>query len=132
MRITGSILICILCLVNNYVWAQTNEVLNALSSLGSKEVTAHRHIDKVLESDSEIEMFVGGLFVVYKTFISSQDGDNCSFEPSCSEYAVEAIQRKGIIEGPLMFFDRYTRCNALSPENYKYIPEINRLYDPVE
>ena len=68
MRITGSILICILCLTKNNVWAQSSEVLNALSTLGSKEVTAHRHIDKVLESDSEIEIFVGGLFVVYKTF----------------------------------------------------------------
>ena len=34
--------------------------------------------------------------------------------------------------GVIDFFDRYTRCNPLSPENYVYDPDLSIFKDPVE
>lgn len=83
------------------------------------------------EADSEAELAYTGLFVFYKSFISSQDGSNCSFTPSCSEYAVQSIKKFGIVKGSLKFFDRYSRCNSLSPGLYSVDRQKKRLKDDV-
>ncbi|MDA0837457.1 MAG: membrane protein insertion efficiency factor YidD [Planctomycetota bacterium] len=46
----------------------------------------------------------------------------CRFTPSCSEYAVEAIQRKGVLVGSAKAAYRILRCNPFSKGGY----------DPVE
>jgi len=92
------------------VWGQTAEELELLKQHARHEERAER----------------------YKAFISSQDAISCVFYPSCSEYAVQAIQQQGLFIGLLNTFDRLTRCNALSPENYPIHPGTNLFYDPVE
>ena len=72
------------------------------------------------------------LFRLYKQFISSQDAGNCPFYPSCSEYMMQAIQRRGVILGIIDAFDRLSRCNGFNMEIYPVQPEKRRLYDPVE
>jgi uncharacterized protein len=63
-----------------------------------------------------------GLFLFYKTFVSSQDQAVCTFTPSCSEFGILAVKKFGMIKGGLMTMDRLTRCNGLSPQNY----EVNK------
>lgn len=46
----------------------------------------------------------------YKQFISSQDGDVCTFEPSCSVYMVEALRQEGPVVGFMDGVDRLLRC----------------------
>ena len=70
-------------------------------------------------------------FYIYKTFISSQDHMSCVFAPSCSEYALEAIQKQGIVFGSMNTFDRLIRCNGLRPHDYIIDPRLQRLVDPV-
>ena len=84
------------------------------------------------ENNNELQMLFSGLFLFYKSFISSQDGTSCSFTPSCSEYGMEAVKKQGIILGVMNTFDRLTRCNALSPEKYTIHPTTHLLNDPVE
>lgn len=67
----------------------------------------------------------------YKKYISSQDASHCSFSPSCSEYAAEAVKKQGFIKGLVNFADRFQRCNGKSPEQYVYIKEKHLLFDPV-
>lgn len=100
--------------------------------LRSSETEKKRYAAYFLEAENELEMAYTGLFVFYKAFISSQDGSNCSFTPSCSEYAVQCIKRHGIVKGPIKFLDRYTRCNSLSPGFYKKDLQKNRLIDEVD
>lgn len=71
-------------------------------------------------------------FWFYKNTISSQDFGNCSFVPSCSEYAVEAISKKGVLRGYAMIFDRLSRCHSLSPDKYKIDVETGLLVDHVD
>jgi len=42
----------------------------------------------------------------------------CRFEPTCSAYAVEAIQKYGVIKGGWMAFWRLLRCNPFNPGGY--------------
>jgi putative component of membrane protein insertase Oxa1/YidC/SpoIIIJ protein YidD len=82
-------------------------------------------------NNSTMEIVVSGLFMFYKHFISSQDSQHCSFTPSCSVYAVETIKKQGFFIGILDTFDRLTRCNGLSPENYDHDMKQRLLIDPV-
>ena len=79
---------------------------------------------------NEIEFIFTRLFLLYKSFISSQDASSCTFTPSCSEYAMMAITKQGVIIGTINFFDRFSRCNGLSPENYVPDPEKRVFIDP--
>ncbi len=38
---------------------------------------------------------------------------SCRFTPSCSHYAVEALQRRGPVIGPWLALRRVARCNPL-------------------
>ncbi len=71
------------------------------------------------DNTSEIQTAFSGLFLFYKTFISSQDLTVCTFTPSCSEYGILAVKSHGMIKGGMMTMDRLTRCNGLSPQNYE-------------
>lgn len=84
------------------------------------------------QEDFEIGGTLDMAFFVYKTFISSQDHMSCVFTPSCSEYAVEAVRRQGMLVGLINTFDRLTRCNGLRPGDYPVDPVTMRLSDPVK
>jgi putative membrane protein insertion efficiency factor len=47
----------------------------------------------------------------YQLLISPMLGDSCGFYPSCSEYAVQAIQQYGILRGLVLAGWRLLRCN---------------------
>lgn len=84
------------------------------------------------EGSNEVHRISSLLFLGYKKFVSSQDAVSCVFHPSCSEYAIQAIQQQGLFIGLLNSFDRLTRCNALSPHQYPVHPGTNLFYDPVK
>ncbi len=81
------------------------------------------------QNKTEVEAAFSGLFLFYKTFISSQDQAVCTFTPSCSEYGILAIKKHGMVRGGVMTMDRLTRCNGLSPTNYAYDPKTKLLKD---
>jgi putative membrane protein insertion efficiency factor len=51
---------------------------------------------------------------LYKKFISPILPNSCRFTPSCSSYAVEAIEKHGLIVGIFLAFYRTLRCNPFS------------------
>jgi len=67
---------------------------------------------------------------IYQIGISSQDLPACVFHPSCSRFAMQAIQKYGIVKGILLSSDRLLRCN---PFAYQYYPfDGEKFSDPVE
>lgn len=58
------------------------------------------------------------LIRAYKIFISPFLGGRCRFYPSCSTYAITALQQKGLIKGTILAVWRIVRCNPLSKGGY--------------
>jgi len=81
---------------------------------------------------NEIKMGVQLFFLFYKNYFSSQDTRRCAFSPSCSTYCLHSVQKRGVLKGLMGAFDRLSRCNYLSPENYRIDLESGQLIDPVE
>ena len=51
------------------------------------------------------------LIRLYQLVLSPYLGNNCRFYPTCSNYALEAIEKKGLIVGTRMAVVRILRCN---------------------
>jgi putative membrane protein insertion efficiency factor len=58
------------------------------------------------------------LIRLYQKLLSPFLGRCCRFEPSCSEYAVEAIKRLGPVKGIVKAGLRLLRCNPLFKGGY--------------
>jgi len=78
---------------------------------------------------NELTLLSQALLRFYQLFISSQDVPRCPFEPTCSEYARQAIANYGFTCGLLMALDRFQRCNGLGAWYYPHLKN-SRLFDP--
>ena len=61
----------------------------------------------------------------YRLFVSPWLGKNCRFQPTCSEYAIEALRVHGIFKGSWLALKRVSRCNPLAECVYDPVPEKN-------
>jgi len=62
----------------------------------------------------------------YRRWISPGLPPMCRFEPSCSKYALEALERHGALKGALLAAWRVLRCNPLSKGGYDPVPPPGR------
>ncbi len=63
-----------------------------------------------------------GLIRLYQMTLSKMLPPSCRFEPSCSHYTYEAIDKYGLIKGSWLGFKRILRCNPLNPGGYDPVP----------
>ena len=54
----------------------------------------------------------------YQAFASPLMPPTCRFQPTCSQYMIEAIEKKGLLRGVLKGVWRILRCNPLFPGGY--------------
>lgn len=66
----------------------------------------------------------------YKRFISPALGNNCRFAPTCSEYAMEALEIHGSIKGIILTTWRFLRCNPFGKAGYDPPPEKGHWKNP--
>jgi len=62
------------------------------------------------------------LIQVYRYTLSPMLGRQCRFEPSCSMYALEALQVHGALRGSWMATKRVCRCHPWHPGGYDPVP----------
>jgi len=69
---------------------------------------------------------------LYRIIISDADGANCPFDPSCSHFFLDAVNKTNFFEGLLLFSDRFQRdANVFNRRDYS-LTRNRRLSDPVE
>ena len=54
----------------------------------------------------------------YQLFISPLFPPTCRFYPTCSRYAIEAIQKKGVLRGVFLAIKRIAKCHPFHPGGY--------------
>jgi putative membrane protein insertion efficiency factor len=61
---------------------------------------------------------------IYKVYLSVLFAGSCRFEPTCSLYTYQAIERFGVLQGSWMGLKRLLRCHPLSRKfGYDPVPE---------
>lgn len=59
---------------------------------------------------------------IYQRAISPMFPPTCRFMPTCSSYALTAIERHGVIKGGWLALKRIGRCHPWSPGGYDPVP----------
>lgn len=60
---------------------------------------------------------------VYQLIISSWMKPHCRFQPTCSNFTIEALDRFGIIKGSWLALKRVLKCHSLHPGGYDPLPK---------
>jgi uncharacterized protein len=59
----------------------------------------------------------------YQYTLSPMLGVRCRFEPSCSRYAIEALQEHGALKGSWLAARRLARCHPFHPGGHDPVPQ---------
>jgi len=62
----------------------------------------------------------------YQRFISPILGSNCRFQPTCSCYANQAIERFGVIKGCWLAIKRILKCHPLNEGGDDPVPPLKK------
>ena len=63
---------------------------------------------------------------LYQLVISPMIGPHCRFYPSCSQYAIEAIESHGLVKGIYLALRRLSRCHPWHPGGLDPVPPKKR------
>lgn len=74
-----------------------------------------------------VKKFFIYLIQFYRKYISGCKAyPTCKYVPTCSQYAIEALEKNGLILGLLLSAWRIIRCNPFSKGGYDPVPDLRR------
>ena len=73
----------------------------------------------------KILLFIIG---VYRKIISPLIPPRCKYYPTCSTYALQAVEKHGAVKGTLLAAWRLLRCNPWSLGGVDYVPDKFSFY----
>jgi uncharacterized protein len=65
-----------------------------------------------------MKKFLIYLIVCYRKYLSPRHKPSCRFYPTCSQYAIEAIEKYGALKGIFIAIKRILRCNPFNKGGY--------------
>lgn len=95
--------------------ARTSRVLRALRWLAQSIVLLPRNA-------------LIGFLLLYRLIISPVYGDVCKYHPTCSAYALTAVQRFGVVRGSWLTVRRLVRCHPWSHGGIDDVPDAGTSY----
>jgi putative membrane protein insertion efficiency factor len=69
-----------------------------------------------------MKMVILWLLSTYKRYISPWLPASCRFEPTCSMYMYQAIEKKGVLRGLTLGLRRLLRCHPFSAGGFDPVP----------
>jgi len=69
-----------------------------------------------------VKMAALGLIWLYQRYLSASRPAACRFQPTCSHYGYEAIERHGLVRGSWLTVCRLLRCNPFNRGGYDPVP----------
>ena len=69
------------------------------------------------------------LVKLYRLTISPLLGANCRYQPTCSEYALEALRVHGAFRGSVLAAKRIARCHPWGGHGYDPVPKKDEESD---
>lgn len=70
----------------------------------------------------------------YRLVLSPLLGPRCRFQPTCSGYALEALDKHGPLKGTWLAMRRLSRCHPVrwlgGRDGYDPVPEVHRPHSP--
>jgi len=92
-----------------------------------RDLELQQDLDSAGKSDSFFARFgrgvVVGALVMYKGGISPLLPSFCKFYPTCSVYAMEAVERHGVRRGVWLAVKRVLRCRPFAPGGHDPVPD---------
>lgn len=73
-----------------------------------------------------IKKLAKGLIYIYQRAISPYMPHVCRHVPSCSPYALEALEQHGPLKGGCLALWRILRCHPLGSSGYDPVPQKNK------
>jgi|TARA_B100000989_G_scaffold184799_1_gene139126 putative membrane protein insertion efficiency factor len=65
-----------------------------------------------------IKKFLIKTIRLYQLILSPLLGSNCRFEPTCSQYFIEAVEMNGALKGSVMGIKRLLKCHPWHPGGF--------------
>jgi putative membrane protein insertion efficiency factor len=81
---------------------------------------------RALSPDRAVRAVLLGLIRLYQLTLSPWLGRGCRYEPTCSHYAAEAIERFGVLRGVWLAVKRIGRCHPWGSSGYDPVPTADR------
>jgi putative membrane protein insertion efficiency factor len=78
------------------------------------------------KSHSTLQKVITIPIKAYQRWLSPLLGKNCRFHPSCSTYAIEAINRFGVIKGSWLASKRILKCHPLNAGGEDPVPSSKK------
>lgn len=69
-----------------------------------------------------MKKFLIFLIRFYRKYVSPNKPPSCRFYPTCSMYAIQAIEKYGALKGTFMAIKRILKCHPLHPGGYDPVP----------
>lgn len=70
-----------------------------------------------------LKWLIIGMVKLYQAMLSPLLPMACRYHPSCSEYAIQAIQQHGAFKGFYLAIKRISRCHPWGGKGYDPVPE---------
>jgi hypothetical protein len=77
-----------------------------------------------------MRQFVHLILRAYQLLISPLLGNHCRFYPSCSQYAIDAVDGHGVLRGSWLALRRLSRCHPWHAGGYDPVPDPDPVSAP--